>query len=108
MEIDVMDGYRRNRWAKFNQPSRTSIGYKQFNTPRNVNFRGEQVYDDVVIQEAVSRGKRMGVNKIAPIVKPMQVYSIQKLIQPLLDEKGNLREKIMSHQRLGNFVDIYA
>jgi hypothetical protein len=108
MEIDVMDGYRPNRWAKFNQPSRVSLGYKQFNTPKTVNFRGEQVYDDVVIQETVSRGKKMGVNQIIPTIKPVQILSEKQVLQPLLNEQGDLNKKTMSYQMLGNIVDIYV
>jgi hypothetical protein len=108
MDIDVMDGYRPNRWAKSNQLSRVSHGYKQFNTPKTVNFRGEQAYDDIVIQEIASRGKKMGVNQIIPIVKPLQILSTRKVIQPALNEQGKLNEKIMSQQKLGNFVDLYV
>jgi hypothetical protein len=50
----------------------------------------------------------MGVNQIIPIVKPLQILSARKVIQPALNEQGKLNEKIMSQQKQGNFVDLYV
>ncbi len=72
MEIDVTDGYRKNPWAKFKNPLRKASS-GAFNTPNVVNFRGNERFDDLVLQQDVSRGKKMGSNQMLPIHIPIKV-----------------------------------
>lgn len=105
MEIDINDGYRPNRWAKFKQPSSRSTN-QTVNSPYSPHFRGNLNHDDRVLEELVSRGKKMGTNDSSQSTRYSRLFLSQR--QSALQDNIPKNEESDITTATNHLVDLYV
>lgn len=101
MAIDVMDGYRPNRWARLVKQSRPLHGVARYQTISNVG-QVSQVQVSVIKADAPSKPSTSSVKDTKILVHLPSPAQYQSL------EQGEYPTDINAMKRLGNFVDVYV